>query len=145
MQDSFNPETYEKSLKSHEATSSSKDLDISSLEEFEVTDGKNRDSEEIAKLRNLEEVLGIRAMNPYGTLDRDIFEEKLGDMTQTDMQNLAMNIGFPPTRDRHALKRGLRKSFDAFLKTHSVGAVFQAQPIFDQNSPNYKDAVKLFE
>lgn len=145
MEDNFNPQKFKEEIRKHEKNSPSKDLDISTFEEFEVTDGKDRDKEEIQKMKDLEEVLGIKNVNPYGTLDRDIFEEKLGDMTMTDMQSLAMQIGFPPTRDRHALKRGLRKSFDSFLKQHSVGAVFQAQPIFDQNSPNYKDAVKLFE
>jgi hypothetical protein len=141
----FDPAKYQASLRQHEQESPSKDLDTSTLEEYEVTDGKDRDSDEIQKMKDLEEVLGIRQMNPYGTLDRDIFDEKLADMTVTDMQSLAMQIGFPPTRDRMALKRGLRKNFDAFLKSHSVGAVFQAQPIFDQNSPNYKETVRLFE
>lgn len=144
MDDTLDPATYEQEIRKHERESPSKDLDTSTLEEFEVTDGKDRDSEQIQKMKNLEEILGIRQMNPYGTLDRDIFEEKLGDMTMTDMQSLAMQIGFPPTRDRHALKKGLRKSFDSFLKSHSVGAVFQAEPIFNENSPNYKAAKELF-
>jgi hypothetical protein len=145
MKDEFDPKKYEQEILKHEKKSASKDLDISTLQEFEVTDGKDRGAEEIQKIKDLEEVLGIRQFNPYGTLDRDIFEEKIGDMTMTDMQSLAMQIGFPPTRDRHALKKGLKKSFDTFLKQHSVGAVFQPQPVFDQNSPNYKEAVRLFE
>jgi hypothetical protein len=140
----FDPAKYEEEIKKYESEPSQKEVDTSTLEEFEVTDGKDRDSDEIQKLKDLEEVLGIRQMNPYGTHSREIFDEKLDDMTVTDMQSLAMTIGFPPTRDRMALKRGLRKSFDSFLKSHSVGAVFQPQPIFDQNSPNYKEAVRLF-
>lgn len=144
MEDNLDPAKFEAELRKHEKQSPSKDLDTSTLEEFEVTDGKDRDSKEIQKMKDLEEILGIRQMNPYGTLNREIFDEKLDDMTHTDLQNLAMQIGYPPTRDRHALKKGIRKSFDSFLKSHSVGAVFQAQPIFDENSPNYKEAVKLF-
>lgn len=144
MNDSFDPAKFEEAIRKHEKESPSKDLDISTLEEFEVTDGKSRDEEEFQKIKDLEEILGIRQANPYGTLNREIFEEKLGDMTMTDMQSLAMQVGFPPTRDRHSLKRGLTKSFDSYLKQHSVGAVFQPRPVFDENSPNYKDAVKLF-
>jgi len=144
MNDDFDPAKYHEALRQHEKESPSKELDISTLEEFEITDGKDRESDDIQKLKDLEEVLGIRQMNPYGTHNREIFDEKLDDMTMTDMQSLAMQIGFPPTRDRMALKRGLRKSFDSFLKSHSVGAVFQPEPIFDENSPNYKEAVKLF-
>lgn len=145
MDDSLDPAKFEEELRKHEKQSPSKDLDTSTLEEFEITDGKDRDSDEIQKMKDLEEILGIRQMNPYGTINREIFEEKLGDMGVIEMQSLAMQIGFPPSRDRHALKAGLRKSFDSFLKSHSVGAVFDAKPIFDQNSPNYKEAVRLFE
>lgn len=144
MNDEFNPARFEEEIKKHQQESSSKDLDISTLQEFEITDGKTRDEEEFQKMKDLEEILGIRQVNPYGTLNRDIFEEKLGDMTMTDMQSLAMQVGFPPTRDRHALKRGLAKSFDSYLKQHGVGAFSQPKPVFDENSPNYKDAVKLF-
>jgi hypothetical protein len=143
-EDGLNPEVYEREIKKHEKQSPSKELDTSTFEEYEVTDGKQRDVDEIQKMKDLEEILGIKKMNPYGTLDRDIFNEKLDDMTLTDMQNLAMEIGFPPTRDRMSLKRGLKKNFDSFLKQHSAGAVFQPEPIFDQNSPNYKEVVKLF-
>ena len=142
--DTLDPAKYDQEIRKHEKQSPSKDLDTSTLEEFEVTDGKDRDSEEIQKMKDLEEILGIRQMNPYGTINREIFDEKLDDMTLTDMQSLAMQIGYPPTRNRMDLKRGIRKSFDSFLKHHSVGAVFQPQPIFDQNSPNYKETVKLF-
>ena len=145
MNDDFDPAKYDAAIRKHEQESPKKELDISTLEEFEITDGKDRDDEAIKKLKDLEELLGMRQMNPYGTLDREIFDEKLDDMTATDMQNLAMQIGFPPTRDRMALKRGLRKSFDSFLKSHSVGAVFQPEPIFDENSPNFKETVRLFE
>jgi len=140
----LDPEVYNDEIKKHEKQSPSKDLDTSTFEEYEITDGKERNSEEIQKMKDLEELLGIKQMNPYGSLNREIFYEKLDDMTLTDMQNLAMQIGFPPTRDRISLKKGLKKNFDSFLKQHSVGAVFQAEPIFDENSPNYKETVKLF-
>lgn len=144
MNDEFDPAKFEEEIRKHQKEGPSKDLDISTFEEFEVTDGKSRDEEEFQKMKDLEDILGIKQANPYGTLNREIFEEKLSDMTMTDMQSLAMQVGYPPTRDRHALKKGLAKSFDSYLKQHSVGAVFQAKPVFDQNSPNYKDAVKLF-
>lgn len=140
----FSPEKYESEIRKHENESPAKNLDTSTFEEYEVTDGKDRDSGEIQKMKDLEEILGIRQMNPYGTHSREIFDEKLDEMTATDMQNLAMQVGFPPSRDRMALKRGLKKSFDSFLKSHSVGAVFQPKPMFDENSPNFKATKDLF-
>lgn len=144
MNDSFQPETFNKVVAGYEKELKQNKPDTSALEEFEITDGKDRSAEEIQKLKDLEEILGIKQANSYGTFDRDIFKEKLLDMSMTELQSLAMQVGFPPTRDRIALRKGLEKSFDTFLKSHSVGAVFQAKPVFDQNSPNYKEAVKLF-
>ena len=144
MNDTFQPEKFDEVVKGYEKELKQDRPDISTLEEFEITDGKNRSEEELQKLKDLEEILGVRQINAFGTLDRDIFKEKLADMGTTELQNLAMQVGFPPTRDRAALRKGLEKSFDSYLKSHSVGAVFQAKPVFDENSPNYKAAVKLF-
>jgi hypothetical protein len=144
MNDTFQPKKYNEVVDKYEKELEQNKPDISTLEEFEITDGKDRSTEEIQKLKDLEEILGVKQSNSYGTFDRDIFKEKLLDMSMTELQSLAMQVGFPPTRDRVALRKGLERSFDTFLKSHSVGAVFQAKPVFDENSPNYKEAVKLF-
>jgi len=144
MNDTFQPKKYNEVVDKYEKELEQNKPDISTLEEFEITDGIDRSTVEIQKLKDLEEILGVKQSNSYGTFDRDIFKEKLLDMSMTELQSLAMQVGFPPTRDRVALRKGLERSFDTFLKSHSVGAVFQAKPVFDENSPNYKEAVKLF-
>lgn len=144
MNDSFQPETFNKVVAGYEKELKQDKPDISTLEEFEITDGKDRSTEDIQKLKDLEDILGVRQVNAYGTFDREIFKERLLDMGTSELQNLAMQVGFPPTRDRSALRKGLERSFDTFLKSHSVGAVYQPKPVFDQNSPNYKEAMKLF-
>jgi hypothetical protein len=144
MNDTFQPDKFNEVVEGYKKEVEQDKPDISTLEEFEITDGKDRSQDEIQKLKDLEEILGVKQVNAYGTLDRGIFKERLLDMGTSELQSLAMQVGFPPTRDRVALRKGLEKSFDAYLKSHSVGAVFQAKPVFDQNSPNYKEAVKLF-
>ncbi|MDB4314542.1 hypothetical protein N9955_00785 [bacterium] len=145
MDDPTDPKKYEEEIRRHEKESPSKVLDISTLEEFEITDGKDRTKEDIEKIKELEDLLGIRDANSYGTNNREVFDEKLADMTVTDMQNLAMRIGIPPTRDRVALRNNLRNSFDGYLKKHSVGAVGDVRPIFDENTDAYKKMKKLME
>lgn len=122
-----------------------KDLDISTLEEFEVADGKNRDNDTIRELKAMEELFGIKEGNPYGTMNRQIFNERIGDMTNTDLQNLAMRVGVPPSRNGHELKRLLRNSFDSFVKKHDYGIASAHRPVIDHNSPNYDEAVRLFQ
>jgi hypothetical protein len=139
----FNPNKYTQSLADADANEPSKDLDNSTLVEFEFSDGKDRDSRDIQKVKDLEDLLGMKEMNPYGTLDKEIFAEKLQEMTSTDLQNLAIRVGIPPSRDRLALRDNLKKSFSSFIRQHGSNAFFPPQPAIDVNSPNYQSAVKL--
>ena len=53
-------------------------IDNQTLQEFEMTDGKDRDKlqEEIKKVKDLEDLLGFKEMNPYGTLNKAVFEDR---------------------------------------------------------------------
>ena len=141
----MNPRIYDKEQESFKSDDAKKDLDTSTVEEFEVADGKLRNEDEIKELRELEELFGIKESNPYGTMNRQIFAERISDMTTTDMQNLAMRVGVPPSRNGGELKRLLRNSFDSFVKRHDYGVAGSAKPIINPNSPNYESAVKLFK
>ena len=141
----IDPEKYlakEKELKESDA---SQELDTSTLEEFEFTDGKNRDDNTIKELKALESLFGIKESNPYGTMNRQIFAERVGEMTTTDLQNLAMRVGVPPSRNGHELKRLLKNSFDSFVKKHDYGIASAHRPVIDENSPNYEKAKRLFQ
>jgi hypothetical protein len=144
MDNDYDPTKYDAKIAAFNAQDTPKAFDTSTLEDFEVVDGKSRDEEEIQKLKKLEDLLGMKEMNPYGTLDRAIFEEKLADMTITDMQSLAMRVGSQPSRDRLSLRAGLRKSFDAYIKQHGSGFFGPQEPVIDPSSPNYETIVKLF-
>lgn len=139
----FDPKKYTQSLADADANEPSKNLNTSTLTDFEVIDGKDRNQDAIQKVKDLEELLGMKEMNPYGTLDKEVFAEKLQEMTSTDLQNLAIRVGIPPSRDRLSLKDNLKKSFHSFIRQHGSNAFFPPQPAIDTNSPNYKSAVKL--
>jgi hypothetical protein len=118
-----------------------------SLEEFDVTDGKYRDdkAEQIAQARELEELLGIHEMNPYKTLNQDIFEENLESMSVSEMTDLAMHVGVTPQQNSKQLKKDLKQSFATYAKKHNVTVPSQPKPIIDQSSPDYKKTVRLFK
>lgn len=141
----MDPREYDKKASEFEAQNPKKNLDTSTVEEFEITDGKDRSKNVIDELRELEALFGIKESNPYGTMNRQIFAEKINDMTVTDMQNLAMRVGVPPSRNGGELKRLLKNSFDSFVKRHDAGVASAARPIIDPRSPNYDSAVKLFK
>lgn len=141
----MNPKEYDAKMKEFEDLSPKKDLDTVTVEEFEVTDGKVRTDKVLDELRELESLFGIKESNPYGTMNRQIFAEKIADMTITDMQNLAMRVGVPPSRNGGELKRLLKNSFDSFVKRHDYGVSSPSRPVIDPSSPNYDSAVKLFK
>ena len=62
-----------------------------------------------------------------------------------DLQNLAIRVGIPPTRERTELKRNLRKSLDLYLRKHDVGSSIVSRPLLDPSSPDYDSVVRLFK
>lgn len=118
-----------------------------SMEEFIVADGKQRDKkeEEIKQVKELEDLLGIEQMNPFKTLDKDIFEQNLSSMSVSDMTNMCQNVGLNPPRYVNQMKKALSTAFDLYARKHNVTVQGQAKPIIDKSSPDYDSVVRLFK
>jgi hypothetical protein len=118
-----------------------------SMEEFIVADGKQRDDkeEEIKKVKELEDLLGIEQMNPFKTLDKDIFRENLSSMSVSDVSNMCQNVGINPPPYVNQMKKALATAFDLYARKHNVTVQGQAKPIIDKSSPDYDSVVRLFK
>lgn len=127
----------------------SKQNNKKNLDQFDFIDGKSREDKdkEIKKIKELEDLLGFKDMNPYGTLNKEVFAVKLDTMSLSDMYDLAGKVGIPASSANHRsiLKKNLLKSFDFYAQKHNVTVQGQAKPIFDKNSPNYDSVVRLFK
>tara|TARA_R100001509_G_C4689735_1_gene156417 strand:+ start:70 stop:492 length:423 start_codon:yes stop_codon:yes gene_type:complete len=125
----------------------SKGVEKKNLEEFDVTDGKERDKKEKAleEVKELEELLGMPQMNPYGTLNRDIFRQRLESSSASDLTDLAARVGVPRERNMNLLRKSLLQSFDFYAQKHNVTVQGNAKPIIDPSSPDYEKTVKLFK
>tara|TARA_R100001460_G_scaffold66932_1_gene107221 strand:+ start:48 stop:485 length:438 start_codon:yes stop_codon:yes gene_type:complete len=125
----------------------SKGVEKKHLEEFDVTDGKDRSKKEkeIEKVKELEDLLGMPRMNPYETLHRDIFKKRLESMAASDLTDLAARVGIPRERNMNLLRKSLMKSFDFYVQKHNVTVQGSAKPILDPSSPDYESTVKLFK
>lgn len=121
-------------------------MDKESLEEFDVTDGKARDAKKTAieETKELEELLGIPQCNPYQTVSREVFADRLENASVSELTDLAVRVGVTPAKHAKLLKKDLQKSFDIFVKQHNVSVQGQAKPVIDPSSPDYDSAVKLF-
>ena len=125
----------------------SKGVEKKHLEEFDVTDGKDRSKfeKELQEVKALEELLGMPQMNPYVTLNRELFSRKLEDSSASELTDLAARVGLPRERNMRLLKNSLMKSFDFYAQKHDVTVQGQAKPIIDPSSPDYDSTVKLFK
>lgn len=115
-----------------------------SLEEIEnFTTGKTTDDDSIKKVKELEEVLGIKAVNHFGTNDPNIFENNLKESNLSDLQNLAMKIGLFPDGSKPRLKEKLRQEFKRVTRGSRTIALQQPLSIADPSHPNHERAKKL--
>jgi len=120
--------------------------DKQNLEGFHFADGKDHADKEdrISKAKELEDLLGIKDMNPYKTLNKEIFAEALGSMSISEMTELAQRVGISGMEmsSKNSLRKALEKSFDIYLRQHDVSVAGAPKPVVDTNDPEVK---KLFE
>ena len=105
-----------------------------------MADGKDGAVKEI---KELQEILGLGTMNPFGTASIEEFEEKMNEMNLSDLQALAVRVGLFPGGSRLNLKNKLKKEF---YSTPGAGAgidVGYSRPMADPNSKQGKELLKL--
>jgi hypothetical protein len=117
---------------------------LQEIEEMKAA-GKTNTQEFLEKTRELEIMLGINEINPFGTNELDIFEENLREMNYADMKKLAERVGVNYNYDRPTLKNLLIKEFRAMnrnnrrnIMPNQVNSV-----ILDPNDPVQAAALKI--
>ena len=118
--------------KSPKKMSVSKGVEKKHLEEFDVTDGKERDKkqEALEEVKELEELLGMPQMNPYGTLNRDIFRQKLESSSASELTDLAARVGETFKFKPNGRREGLLKNKKAYLVITSGGTKLNSKEDF---------------
>lgn len=109
------------------------------VEDLKVVDGKT-DKE---KVKDLEEILGVRNANPFGTHNEEELKEKMNAMTITDLQTFGIKVGILPSGNKMILKNKILKAF----KTHEGAGmgynIGYNQPMLDPNSEAAKNILKI--
>lgn len=85
----------------------------SKLEEAFYSDGKKHG---LDKIRDLEALLDIPRANPFGTLDLNIFKEKVESMSLHEMGQLASRVGVALTNRPSVLKDRLIGACEDYLR-----------------------------
>ena len=86
-------------------TKATKKTKLSSLKQV------NGKQDPIERAKELEELVGIKQVNPFGTSIASVFEEEIQKMSMVELQELAVGAGVFPTGTRTALKSKLLKAF----------------------------------
>lgn len=97
------------------------------------------------KMRELEVLLGVSEISPFGTNELEIFEQNLAEMSLADMQKLALKIGTNPYHEKPVLKKSLIREFTAYTRNSRRNIMPTAVQSFviDPNNPKHKELLKL--
>ncbi len=97
------------------------------------------------KMRELEVLLGVSEISPFGTNEMEIFEQNLAEMTLSDMQKLAHKIGVNPYLEKPTLKKSLIREFSAYTKNSRRNIMPSPVQSFvpDPNNPKHQQLMKI--
>ena len=110
------------------------------LESLEQTNGKSYD-EQVARAKELEQIMGLQKMSPFKTNDPEAFDEMLEDMNLTDLQAMAVKVGIFPSGNKTVLKNKIKRSFKASL-TGQGSVTLMGKPLeLDPNNPTHKEVL----
>ena len=99
----------------------------------------------VAKMRELEILLGVSEISPFGTNELEVFQELLSDMSVSEMQKLAQKVGINPFYDYPNLKKNLLKEFTASTRNsrRNIMPTSMNSFVMDPNNPEHKQLMKL--
>ena len=97
------------------------------------------------KMRELEVLLGVSQISPFGTNELEIFEQNLAEMSLSDMQKLASKIGTNPYHEKPILKKSLIREFTAYTRNsrRNIMPTSVQSFVIDHNNPKHKELLKL--
>ena len=104
-----------------------------------VVDGKDdyadgKVPQDVKRARDLEEILGVKEINPFKTSDASEFESNLQDMSLNDLRTLAVKSGVFPSGNKASLKTKLRKEFKIRAMGGANRAPYQGTEQFDEST-----------
>lgn len=115
----------------------------SELDNLNLADGKVHVDPDIEKVKQLEEILGIKKLNPFGTSNLEVFQERLNEMTIVDMQHMCEKIGIFASGSRQQIREKLLREFKSTSKGSISMLVQNPSLILDPNNPKHQKTIKI--
>jgi len=126
-----------------EAKPPKKDL-IKEINDMKAS-GDVNSSEFTDKMAELENILGVDTINPFGTNEIEVFERNLKGMNMADMKNLAAKVGINPFHEKSVLKNILKKEFMAANRNNMKNIMPSPQNSIqlDPNNPQHAKTIAI--
>jgi len=115
----------------------------SNLDNLNLADGMVHEDPDIKKIKELESILGVQTVNPFGTKNLKIFEDNLKEMTLIDMQRMCEKIGIFASGSRQELKKKLLREFKASNRGASAMSVESPAFVLDPENPEHQKIKKI--
>ena len=117
---------------------------IEEINEMRASNSTNT-PEFVAKMRELEILLGVSQISPFGTNELEVFQESLAGMSLSEIQKLAQKVGLNPFHDYPTLKKNLLKEFSASTRNsrRNIRPTSMNSFVMDSNNPEHKHLMKI--
>jgi hypothetical protein len=112
------------------------------LDTLSLANGQIEDPD-ITKLKQIEEAIGLRHRNPFGTEDFQIFKQSLDSMTTTDLEALAHKVGLFSSGSKDILKTKLLKEFKLITKGNSGISIQRPCIVLDPTNPKHAEMLVI--
>jgi hypothetical protein len=114
----------------------------STLDDLRYSSGKIEDGT-IEKIQEIEEILGVKEVNHFGTNDINVLEDQLKEMTLADLQNLCGKVRLFASGNKTQLRDKLRKEFTRTTRGQRTIAMRQQVSICNPEHPDHDKAKKI--
>ena len=105
----------------------------------------NGKEDSIERAKELEELVGIKQVNPFGTSIASVFEENINNMSMVELQELAVKAGVFPGGNRTAFKLKLNKAFSEYNRSSMVIPAPQEIELKNLNDEKTQKALRLMK
>ena len=108
-------------------------------------DGKNSVEDKMQQAKDIEEILGMRKSTVFSQASLEELENDLGNMSLSDLQELAVKAEVFPSGTRAALKAKLAKKYRSVTTGGESHTLPFSGPVVDPNSKAGKDAIEFLK
>lgn len=113
------------------------------INNMQIADGKDNMAQSIDEVKDLEQLLGVQQTNPFRTTSEAVLTERMSEMTLTDLQGLAINVGILPSGNKLSLKTKIMKAFKSHGGAGAGYNIGYQRPLVDPSSQAAQDILKI--